>query len=544
MSLVMLVEDEAVLRHSMARSLRRLPGVDVVEAGRIDEARRLLHERTPSLIISDLSLPDGCGIDLLSEMDEAQLNVPVMFVTAYLGTYSARIPERSNIEVFEKPLALSTLRAKVRGHIEKGPQEASPFSLIDYLQLSGMGRHSVVLRLVRNHRQFGRITVLEGRPWSARAGGLTGADAVRRLVFSEGYTIQAQPLSGDPGPSNIDASMDHVLLEACREQDEATRPPEAPLPMLMEAPAVDEPTADDIDAAIDVLETGDWDLSAATRPGAPMAPVVLSPDSEPPVLVQAPVPAPPVSTQQYGDPAESGELPPWDAAPVGPVGDPGDASSLNAPGTEPARSMRDWVDELSAPAAPAQAPTRSMRDWEETSSALATAERPQWAQRSWRRGDETSAAPASRSMRDWVDPAVSEAPRAVAAERSMRDWIDDPLLDARGSAAVVAQSAPPAPAAETRSMRDWVDARPSRSGSTPSPKHSRMARQAAPAPEPELSASQQRFEALLDEGLDALLARTYDVAWRVFSEADAVQPGHPVVQANLARIEALGHKPE
>ena len=41
MALVLLIEDEAMLRGSMARGLARLPGVEVAEAGSLEEALAL-----------------------------------------------------------------------------------------------------------------------------------------------------------------------------------------------------------------------------------------------------------------------------------------------------------------------------------------------------------------------------------------------------------------------------------------------------------------------------------------------------------------------
>ena len=496
MSLVMLVEDEAVLRSSMARSLRRLPDVDVVEAGRMDEARRLLHEHTPSLIISDLSLPDGCGIDLLSEIDMAQLNVPIIFVTAYLGTYNDQIPRRSNIEVFEKPLALEMLRNKVRSCIDKVPQKQSPFSLIDYLQLSGMGRHSVVLRLVQKQQQFGRIIVVEGRPWSAYAGGLIGFDAVWQLVFSKEHPVQAQPLIGAPGANNINASMEHLLLEVCRKQDETTihreDPSTIPVGSTVNSTKEDELSAEDIDAAIQVLESGDWNLSEETQSTPTVPPVTRFPlasttDLKPPLLLPSAVRLTPTQTKparsalpppgtseeirRYGDPVDSGESLPWNALfSHGSVDDWVDEPSLSPPTPDPARSMRDWDDGNEPPVtSKIKASSRSMRDWEDASDGPSTIERPQWVRQSWKE--------------PVYEPEQHRSTPQLLA-RSIEDG-ENPQVD-------------------------------------------------------QTTTAKQRFDQLLDEGLSALLIREYELAWRIYSEASLLQPGNRLVLANLARIEALG----
>ena len=69
---------------------------------------------------------------------------------------------------------------------------------------------------------------------------------------------------------------------------------------------------------------------------------------------------------------------------------------------------------------------------------------------------------------------------------------------------------------------------------TPEPERS-------PAPDPDAVSPDARFDAAMEAGLDALLARDFWLAWRAFSDADAIKPGSPVVRANLERIRQLGH---
>ena len=64
MALILVVEDEALLRWSL---VRRLEGVGhrVLQAGSAAEARAALADGAPDLLILDLSLPDGDGLDFL-----------------------------------------------------------------------------------------------------------------------------------------------------------------------------------------------------------------------------------------------------------------------------------------------------------------------------------------------------------------------------------------------------------------------------------------------------------------------------------------------
>lgn len=66
---VLLVEDEPAEREALARIVGA-QGFNVMAAGTVREARSLLKEH-PGVILSDLVLPDGSGLELLDEVREA-----------------------------------------------------------------------------------------------------------------------------------------------------------------------------------------------------------------------------------------------------------------------------------------------------------------------------------------------------------------------------------------------------------------------------------------------------------------------------------------
>lgn len=71
---VLVVEDEpvnrALLRAVLGSPSRgRLPAVDLVEADTLAAARAALARRRPDVVILDVRLPDGNGLDLARELD-------------------------------------------------------------------------------------------------------------------------------------------------------------------------------------------------------------------------------------------------------------------------------------------------------------------------------------------------------------------------------------------------------------------------------------------------------------------------------------------
>lgn len=222
MARLLLVEDEEVLRTSTARGLRKLPGIEVSEAGTLAEAVRLLEASPPDVLVSDLDLPDGSGIELLGELALRRIPARVIFVTAYLKSYGAQIPPHADVEVREKPVPIDELRRLVERVLGQGGDGDSPFAPVDYVQLACMGRHSVEIRVSRAG-QHGRIEIMAGEPWSAEDAEGSGVEAFRRLVTQRGGTVEVRTLRGRPKARTIDQRWETLLLEAARLADEAAR---------------------------------------------------------------------------------------------------------------------------------------------------------------------------------------------------------------------------------------------------------------------------------------------------------------------------------
>jgi DNA-binding NtrC family response regulator len=84
---VLLLEDDATLRRRLAAHLRGL-GAEVTEAGRLDEARRLLGTLRFEYALVDLHLPDGDVLDLFRTGAFSE-NTSVVVMTAFGGIKEA-----------------------------------------------------------------------------------------------------------------------------------------------------------------------------------------------------------------------------------------------------------------------------------------------------------------------------------------------------------------------------------------------------------------------------------------------------------------------
>jgi len=81
MSKILLVEDNAKIIQ-INKTMLEAQGYDVYTAMTLAAARESLSNISPDLIVLDIMLPDGDGVEFLTEMRSGGNNIPVLFLTA------------------------------------------------------------------------------------------------------------------------------------------------------------------------------------------------------------------------------------------------------------------------------------------------------------------------------------------------------------------------------------------------------------------------------------------------------------------------------
>lgn len=107
---VLLIEDEEVFARAVRTRLNRA-GFDCQLAHNLAQARARLAERRPDLILLDMRLPDGSGLDFLTDLrsDESQ-QIPVLVLTAYGEVDDAVAAMKLNaVDYLKKPIDLDEL---------------------------------------------------------------------------------------------------------------------------------------------------------------------------------------------------------------------------------------------------------------------------------------------------------------------------------------------------------------------------------------------------------------------------------------------------
>ena len=111
---VLLVEDEAVFARAVEKRLAKA-GLACQVAGTLADARRLLMGPEPDAILLDMRLPDGSGLDLLSEVRERRGSaVPVLVLTAYGEVEDAVLAMKLRAsDYLKKPIDLEELLVSI-----------------------------------------------------------------------------------------------------------------------------------------------------------------------------------------------------------------------------------------------------------------------------------------------------------------------------------------------------------------------------------------------------------------------------------------------
>ena len=109
---ILVVDDEADLRELLEMTIRKM-GLDVDSAATLSQARALLSQIEYSLVLTDMRLPDGQGLDLVREVGLRA--IPVAVITAFGSADNAVIALKAGAYDYVcKPLGLEQLRLLVQ----------------------------------------------------------------------------------------------------------------------------------------------------------------------------------------------------------------------------------------------------------------------------------------------------------------------------------------------------------------------------------------------------------------------------------------------
>ena len=187
MTRILVVDDDAAIRTVVAQALGRA-GHEVTAVDSLAAADRALAARVPDVLVTDVVLPDGDGLDHLAGVAARHPTLPVIVLSARNTlTTAVRATEAGAYEYLPKPFDLDALIRAVAGALARGGVAAEPVAPED-AALPLIGRspamqdvYRVIARVVATD-----LTVLV----SGESG--TGKELVARAIHDLGRR-RAQP---------------------------------------------------------------------------------------------------------------------------------------------------------------------------------------------------------------------------------------------------------------------------------------------------------------------------------------------------------------
>ncbi len=209
---ILLVDDDSSIREVLSMHLADR-GFLVDTAGDVNEARGQATRAAPSLVILDMMLPDGSGLDLLPELRERFPSVPVLVITAHHDMASTILAiKKGAFDYIHKPIELDAF-------------DTIFDRAIDLYRIGGQSEHFVETRgpgsykmddIVGSTPKMQAIFKDIGKLASSRATVLiqgesgTGKELIARVIHT--YSAEAQPFVAINCSAIVDTLLESELF--------------------------------------------------------------------------------------------------------------------------------------------------------------------------------------------------------------------------------------------------------------------------------------------------------------------------------------------
>lgn len=115
---VLVVDDEKDIRALMEMTLMKM-GLSVETAEGVQAAKKWLDEKKFDLVLTDMRMPDGSGLEVVEYINSKNLDIPIAVITAYGNADQAvQAIKAGAFDYLQKPITLAQLRTLVKSAIK------------------------------------------------------------------------------------------------------------------------------------------------------------------------------------------------------------------------------------------------------------------------------------------------------------------------------------------------------------------------------------------------------------------------------------------
>ncbi|MBX3593915.1 nitrogen regulation protein NR(I) [Sphingomonas sp.] len=154
---ILICDDDAAIRTVVTQALRRA-GHRVTAAASLDELRKAMRVQRPDVVVTDVVLPDGNGLDLVATLTGEHPDLPVIVLSAQNTlTTAVRATEAGAFDYLPKPFDLDALTTAVGSALVRGRRLVEDLPAAEDHAVAMIGRspamqdvYRVIARVVSN----------------------------------------------------------------------------------------------------------------------------------------------------------------------------------------------------------------------------------------------------------------------------------------------------------------------------------------------------------------------------------------------------------